>query len=96
MMDVRVIIGLLLDISTQIFMAYIVTLALVKGNIFHKSRELFKGWTPWLKMAGIHGIDCRLCTGLYVSLGVWCFYGTSVSLFLIWGASYFLATQERA
>ena len=79
----------------EILTAYIVTLTLVGGDIFYKPREKFKGWTPWLKMKGRHFADCRLCVGLYISLLVWFYYGMSDNLFVIWGASYFLATQER-
>jgi uncharacterized iron-regulated membrane protein len=84
-----------MNILAQIFTAYIMTLVLVGGNILHLPREEFKAWTPWLKINGKHFADCRLCVGLYVSILVWFLYGINTNLFLIWGASYFLATQER-
>ncbi len=88
-------IEIILNVLAQIFGAYYITLALTKGNALYKVREWFKEWTPALKINGKHGIDCRLCTGFYVSIVVWYLFGMTTNIFLIWGASYFLVTQER-
>lgn len=86
-----------MKILAEIFGSYIITAVLVNGNIFYRFRELFKSKTPWLFKGKTprHLIDCRMCTGFWVSLAV------SVACFdilyfpLVYGASYFLATQER-
>ncbi|MCK5132408.1 MAG: hypothetical protein KAR40_09700 [Candidatus Sabulitectum sp.] len=88
-------IEVIVDIVVQIFAAYIVTLALVASKALKRPREIFKGLTPWLEIAGRHPADCRLCTGFWVSIAVWIIAGVTVNPFLIWGASYFLVTQER-
>jgi len=90
-----------IEIITAIFAAYIITAVLVNGNIFYTAKEWMKEKTPWLikgpKYQGRHMLDCRLCVGAWVSLAVyWLLVTGHWSLvFLIYGASYWLCTQER-
>jgi hypothetical protein len=91
----------MIEIITGIFASYIITAVLVNGNIFYSSREWIKGKTPWLvkgpKYIGKHMLDCRMCVGFWVSLVVYLVLipGPWSLFFLIFGAAYFLATQER-
>ena len=95
MFDLIIQLAKVLNAVVQTFPVYIITLALVKSKIFYRPREIFKRWTPWLKIDGRHPADCRLCIGFWVSIGVWYCFGMTTNVFLIWGASYFLVTQER-
>jgi len=79
----------------QIFTTYIITAVIVRSNVLYGFREWFKKKTSWLKRGGRHFIDCRMCVGLYVSIGVGLAYSDIYSILVIYGASYFLATQER-
>jgi len=85
-------------IIAAIFGAYIITAVITGSSLFHHARERFKHLTPWLAPAPNHPhfIDCRLCVGFWVSLLV----TTAIcnpwpDAFIVYGASYFLATQER-
>lgn len=84
-------------ILIEIFAAYIMTAVAVNGGIFHSTREWVKARTPWLFKGepARHMLDCRMCTGFWISalISVGC---RNIDAFpLIYGASYFLATQER-
>lgn len=83
------------DLLIQIFSAYILTLLVVANPVFDRQRKWVKDKTAFLVVGGKHLLDCRLCSGLWVSLVVAVFYGTLENILLIYGASYFLATQER-
>jgi hypothetical protein len=83
---------------SAIFAAYIITAVLVNGNIFYGFRRWFKTWTPWLYKGDPlrHMIDCRMCAGFWISLVVTLATGLPLwAFFIIYGASYFLATLER-
>lgn len=86
-----------MKVLAEIFAAYIITAVLVVGNIFHSFRGWFKEKTPFLFKGDPrrHLIDCRLCTGFWVSLVISVGCGDYWYFPLIYGASYFLATQER-
>lgn len=86
-----------MKIMTEIFAAYIVTAVLVNGGILYRFREWFKRHTPWLFKGNPsrHLIDCRMCTGFWVSLAVVLTCKDVMMFPLVYGASYFLATQER-
>jgi len=83
------------DLIIQVFVAYIITAVIVRGNIFYKFREWIKPKTKWLVRGGRHPIDCRMCTGVWISLAVALAYSAPLNTLFIFGASYFLATQER-
>jgi 4-hydroxybenzoate polyprenyltransferase len=83
-----------------ILAAYIVTLILAKGSIFNQYRQWLIDRTPYLQKPAMKGegspqhyLVCRLCLGLIVSaLFAWLF---EANFFILYGASYFMATQER-
>ena len=87
---------------SAIFGSYIITLVLTKGSIFNTLRKWAIEKTPWLQKDAMwparedappHYFLCRLCLGALVSAVL--AWGFDVNWFLIYGASYFLATQER-
>jgi len=87
----------MIRLFTEIAAAYIVTLILVSGSIFFNFRVWLRERTPFLfkGMPPKHFIDCRLCVGFWVSLLISVACGDWKLFPLIYGASYFMATQER-
>jgi len=100
-------IQLCLNIVNKVFIAYIITLLISGSSLFLPIREYIKSKSKWAKTPFgfiyklteevidelLHPIDCRLCTGAYISFIV-CANNLSYWL-LVWGMSYFLATLER-
>ena len=84
----------------EVFAAYIITCVVTASSLFGPLRERVKRATPWLVIGeSKHPIECRLCLGFWVSLLV-CFCAAPPELAIlnilpVYGASYFLATQER-
>ena len=89
-----------IGILSKIFAAYIITCVVASSSLFGPLRERVKRVTPWLMIGeSNHPIECRLCLGFWVSLLV-CLCTSSPELAIfnilpVYGASYFLATQER-
>ena len=84
----------------EVFSAYIITCVVTASSLFGPLRERVKRATPWLVIGeSKHPIECRLCLGFWVSLLVClCTSPPELAIFNIlpvYGASYFLATQER-
>ena len=82
--------------------SYIITAVLANGSVLNKLRRWAILNTPWLQMKPMwpefellpkHYFLCRLCLGALVSAGF--ALGFDANWFLVYGASYFLATQER-
>ena len=84
----------------EVFSAYIITCVVTASSLFGPLRERVKRATPWLVIGeSKHPIECRLCLGFWVSLLV-CLCTSppeliTINVLLVYGASYFLATQER-
>ena len=89
-----------ITILGKIFASYIITCVVASSSLFGPLRERVKHATPWLVIGeSKHPIECRLCLGFWVSLLV-CFCTAPPELAIlnilpVYGASYFLATQER-
>ena len=72
----------------------------VYGGLRFFDRQGVKHATPWLVIGeSNHPIECRLCLGFWVSLLV-CLCTSppeliTINVLPVYGASYFLATQER-
>lgn len=88
-----------MKILVEIFGSYILTAVIVSSTLLSTFRTWFKGKTPWLVKGypdfRIHLIDCRMCTGFWVSLAIAIVTGDWQMFPLVYGASYFLACQER-
>jgi hypothetical protein len=77
-----------------IFATYALTFLVTSSSLFNRSRNYLMVRTPWLApIGGKHLLICRMCVGFWVAAAVAWWYG--VSFLLVYGASYFLATQER-
>lgn len=79
-----------------IISAYAITFVLVDGAIFNRQRIWIGKKTPFLQpIGGKHFLFCRMCVGFWVTLGVVLCYDNLESFFVVYGGSYFMATQER-
>ena len=76
--------------------AYAVTFLAVSSSLFAPGRKLIAVKAPWLRVDGHpHMVECRMCTGFWVSLVICLLAGEWQMILPVYGASYFLATQER-
>lgn len=84
----------MLSCITDIVTAYVITFLITSSSIMLPFRNwLYKKTPKWQIGDNPHFIYCRMCIGFWVSLIVsWL---ANENLFLIYGLSYFLATQER-
>jgi hypothetical protein len=83
---------------TAIFTAYIATVVVTGSSLLAPARAWFMARTPRLQITDDHPhfIECRLCVGFWVSVGVCAVFGLPFWMVgLIYGASYHLATMER-
>lgn len=93
------------DVFEQIMMAYMLTIILASSSLMRPFREWLINKTPkWRSPFGTqkqreeepkHPVECRLCVGGYLSLALALSTLTLEYWFVIWGVSYFMATQER-
>jgi hypothetical protein len=90
----------MINLLVAICGSYMITLILTKGSIFNYQRQWLIDRTPWLQklpMKGepkpFHYLLCRLCLGALISIPFSWYY--DVNWFIVYGISYFLATQER-
>lgn len=75
---------------------YILTLLITSSSLFEGLRASVKRAFPRLAIAGHpHMIDCRLCTGFWVSAAACIVSGDWNLVLPVYAASYFMATQER-
>jgi hypothetical protein len=80
----------------EVFAVYIVTCVVTSSSLFARSRKAIIAGTPWLQPTGHpHPIECRLCLGFWVSVLLCAWQGDFMTFLPVYGASYFLATQER-
>jgi lipocalin len=73
--------------------AYAVTFVVASSAIMDRPRFWLMKRTPRLMSRGKHMLECRMCSGFWISavVGIW----FDVNILAVYGASYFLATQER-
>lgn len=74
--------------------SYIITVGIVSNPHLEGIRARIRTFTPWIGTKP-HFIDCRLCTGFWVSLGVCLAYSSYNMTLPVYGLSYFITTQER-
>lgn len=96
-------------LALPIFIVYSVTLILTSSAILDPIRQWFILKTPWLYSplaklnkeyiypAGTkHFCECRMCMGTWITILISYLYSLNVlEYFIVFGVSYFLATQER-
>lgn len=76
--------------------AYAVTFVVTSSSLARPTREKIKRATPSLRIGDApHPIECRMCTGFWVSLAACLLVKKPKAVLPVYGASYFLATQER-
>jgi hypothetical protein len=93
---------------TQIFICYSLVLIVCTSTILDPVRQAIITATPWLysPLARYfknyipdqdipHMIECRKCMGIWIALCICIVYESFPDFFIVYGASYFLATQER-
>lgn len=87
----------MIDLSLAVFTAYIVACVIGSSSLFEAFREYVKRKAPGLKIGQRkHFIECRLCLTFWTSCFAVLLFALSPSMiFPIYGAAYFLATQER-
>lgn len=78
-----------------VFAVYIFTAVIVDGKIFASVRSFIRN-LGWFSFKEDCVIDCRMCTGFWISLVVAIFlHYTPVEFLALWGASYWLAAVEK-
>lgn len=76
--------------------AYAITFVITSSSILAQPRAWLMAHTAWLCPTGHrHFLECRMCVGFWSSLLVCGFTADWRLLLAVYGASYFLATQER-
>ena len=80
-----------------VFTAYIATVVVTSSSLLEPGRRWLIARTPRLQISPTHPhfIECRLCVGFWVCLILCLALGDLRLLGFVYGASYFLATQER-
>ena len=84
-----------MDIVSGVLAVYIISLVIAGSKLMIPVKGLLSKYKAGLFVREI--LDCRLCTGFWMTLLIVLISNnTSLEdLFIIWGSSYFLATQER-
>lgn len=85
--------GLIIEIFSSYIIACIVTQSTLFEGIRFKIKKLTHG--SILDKKPKHFIECRFCVGFWVSLLICVLYKDIANILMVYGASYFLATQER-
>lgn len=76
--------------------SYALTFLIASSSLFARFRWYFKARTKWLQVDGYkHFADCRMCISFWTSLACCLVYGNVTDTLVVYGASYWLATQER-
>ena len=83
------------ELLLMIFTAYFITIVLVLSTVLDVPRNLIIKYTQPLAIGGIHTLQCRFCTGFWVSLAVVVYHQQYAMFPIVAGVSYFLAKQER-
>jgi hypothetical protein len=89
---------MILATFVAVFSAYILTVVVTGSSLLAPIRGWLLIHTPRLRITPDypHFVECRLCVGFWVSGAICLASGLPWPMVgLIYGASYFLATQER-
>lgn len=82
-------------IITQILFVYMVAIFIVGAKGGESFREWMRRKVPGFSVGGQHVVDCRFCTGFWLSLIAVAVIGNLGDFFWVWGISYFITTLER-
>lgn len=93
---------------TQILTVYVITLIICSSSILDPPRQWLISKTPGLyspfarffskyqySAEAKHFVECRMCTGVWISVLVCIFYHSLAQYSIVFGVSYFMTTQER-
>lgn len=84
----------LVDLLPHVFAAYSITLLLTNGEVFWWWRLFVRRVFRWFTDYPVEA--CRMCQGVWVSLAILLVFDLrAMDFWVIYGLSYFLATQER-
>lgn len=78
-----------------ILASYALTFIITAASILDKPRTWLMSKTPMLIVRNRHMLECRMCTGFWASILICLIYNDVHNILAVYGASYFLATQER-
>ena len=84
-----------MSLFIAVLSAYALTFIITSSSILDYPRFWIIKRTPKLIARGKHMLECRMCTGFWVSILVSLIFADIEQVLAIYGASYFLATQER-
>lgn len=86
-----------MKLFAEIMTTYAVTIIVTSSSIMEDFRSWFKHSTQGtvLDKKPKHFIECRLCFGFWASVAICLLYEDVASMLVVYGASYFMATQER-
>lgn len=84
-----------MNLVVAISAVYVVTLLITNGSIFEPARRYLTSTFKWMTphAGALPFLYCRMCVGFWVSL--FCAWYFDCNFFIIYGASYMLAKQER-
>lgn len=86
----------MIELSMLVLTVYAVTFVLVSSSLFAPIRGYLTVKMPWLRINGYtHMFECRMCTGFWVAVIVCAIAKEWHMTLAVYGASYFMATQER-
>ena len=83
----------MIDLVIASLAAYALTFVVTSAAVLDHPRFWVMKRTPYLMARGKHMLECRMCSGLWISLAIGLYY--DVQFLPVYGLSYFLATQER-
>jgi uncharacterized membrane protein len=76
--------------------SYTLTFIIASASLLERPRAYIKERFPvrWIGN-NKHPIECRMCLGFWVSFLVCLLYSSFYDIIVVYGISYFIATQER-
>lgn len=83
------------EIALQSLSVYIVTLVIVKGDIFNSLRTWLRPRTSWLITGETWLFSCRLCVAFWVAILVTTMYSNIMNVLPVYGLAHFLNMIER-
>lgn len=80
----------------EVMTVYAITFVIASSSLFDPFRTYIMRLFPKLKIKQHkHFIECRMCISFWISVLVCLVYSDISHILVVYGTSYFLATQER-